>query len=173
MFILVALMVIALVLVVLFYPLFQPQKRERDLDEASESSLAALLERRDAAYAAIRELEFDYSLGNIAPEDYQELLNRYQLRAAAVLKALDDSYGSLEKDLEGEIKARRGPRKAVAGVGLFCPQCGAPHREGDGFCSRCGGKLQRQDAMRRAGKAGALPQLKTKDRKRPNGGRSR
>lgn len=164
--------VIALGLLALAYPLFQPQKAENEPVEPSEEGLAGLLERRDAAYNAIRELEFDYSLGNITQEDYQVLLDRYQLRAATILKALDEGYAGWDEELEGAVRARRAKRAVAGGVGLACPQCAAPYGGTDKFCSRCGTKLPRQGETQRSGKGKAPAGQRGKDRRGLNRGRS-
>jgi tetratricopeptide (TPR) repeat protein len=48
-----------------------------------------LAEEKRALYRALRELEFDHQAGHLSEDDYAELRNRYEARAARVLKALD------------------------------------------------------------------------------------
>jgi hypothetical protein len=49
----------------------------------------ALREERDAALAALRDLEFDHRTGKISDEDYRPLVAEYRRRVAAALQALD------------------------------------------------------------------------------------
>lgn len=46
---------------------------------------------RDAAYAAIKDLEFEYQLGNLSDEDYRQLREEYVERAARALRRLERS----------------------------------------------------------------------------------
>ena len=49
----------------------------------------ALLEERDRALAALKELEFDHRTGTISDDDYRALVGPLRRRAAAALEALD------------------------------------------------------------------------------------
>ena len=55
--------------------------------EAQEAHLA-LVEERDRALAALKELEFDHRTGKITDEDYQRELVPLRQSAAAALRAL-------------------------------------------------------------------------------------
>jgi hypothetical protein len=48
-----------------------------------------LLEERDRALAALKELEFDHRTGAVSDEDYRALVGPLRRRAAAALRALD------------------------------------------------------------------------------------
>lgn len=49
----------------------------------------ALIEERDRALAALKELEFDHRTGKVSDADYAESLPRLRQEAAAALAALD------------------------------------------------------------------------------------
>jgi len=55
--------------------------------EADEEHLA-LVEARDQALSALKELEFDHRTGKLSDNDYRELVGTYRRRAAAALQAL-------------------------------------------------------------------------------------
>jgi hypothetical protein len=67
--------------------------------EAADDSLAGLtpaeqerlelLERRDRALAALKELEFDHRTGKIADADYEELVGPLRREAAEALQGLE------------------------------------------------------------------------------------
>lgn len=60
-------------------------------EEVREDELAReLLEEKAACYRAIRELDFDRQAGHLTEPDYAELRTRYEARAAAVLKRMDE-----------------------------------------------------------------------------------
>jgi hypothetical protein len=59
-----------------------------DLDERDQRRLQ-LLEARDRAIEALRELEFDHRTGTISDEDYRTLVGPLRRDAAAALQALE------------------------------------------------------------------------------------
>jgi hypothetical protein len=85
-----ALAIAAVVLVALPY-LREPEPRDDRLDapDAAEQERLALVEDRDRALAALKELEFDHRTGKIGDADYHELVGPLRRQAAAALKALD------------------------------------------------------------------------------------
>jgi hypothetical protein len=60
----------------------------RDGGEADELGRLALLEQRDRALAALKELEFDHRTGKISDEDYRSLVGPLRAEAAGTLAAL-------------------------------------------------------------------------------------
>ena len=54
-----------------------------------EANRLALLQERDRALAALKELEFDHRAGKISDEDYRELVGSLRADAARALRALD------------------------------------------------------------------------------------
>ena len=48
-----------------------------------------LVEERDRALAALKELEFDHRTGKVSDEDYRQLVGPLRRRAAETLKALE------------------------------------------------------------------------------------
>jgi hypothetical protein len=73
--------------------------------DAKEGSLMLqdLLAEKETLYAAIQELDFDFKSGKLSAEDYYGLRQRYEERAAGLLKAIDDSQAVPETS--------RGPRR--------------------------------------------------------------
>jgi hypothetical protein len=55
----------------------------------AEQERLQLLERRDRALAALKELEFDHRTGTIADADYEELLGPLRREAAETLRGLE------------------------------------------------------------------------------------
>jgi hypothetical protein len=85
----VALLMTAAVFLVVGYPLLRPGRGKGDLVSRDHSEIEDLLARRDEAYAAIKELEFEFHLGNLAQRDYEELRARYRQRAEDILRELE------------------------------------------------------------------------------------
>jgi hypothetical protein len=84
----------AVVLVALPF-LREPQPDDDRLDAPSEDDVhrLELVEARDRALAALKELEFDHRTGKVTDDDYRQLLSPLRRAAAAALKALDDLEG--------------------------------------------------------------------------------
>ena len=100
--------------------------------ESSEGSPGEnLVSQRDAAYGAIKELDFEYELGNLSESDYQGLRERYRNEAAAALRKLDATASGPAASTE--VASPESPR-----AGLACPSCGKPTAFGDRYCWNCG-----------------------------------
>ncbi len=75
-----------------------------DALEVAPSAPSDLLARKEAAFSALKELEFDYRTRKLSPEDYEELRAVYRVEAAEVLKALDQG-ATPSRDLDALIDA--------------------------------------------------------------------
>jgi len=113
------------------YPLFRSSKGETAIEEGDEYH--KLLYRKDAAYLALKELEFDYSSDKIDSEDYLKLKSNMEREAVSILKQIDE----LKK------KTAPAPKQAAsrAKKGRFCTVCGEKLKLNDKFCGSCGKKI--------------------------------
>jgi len=86
-----AVLAIACVLFVARPFLLDPEARNDRLDEPSELERRQieLLERRDRALGALKELEFDHRSGKISDEDYRAIVGPLRRQAAEALRALE------------------------------------------------------------------------------------
>jgi hypothetical protein len=108
---------------------------------ARERRLSTLYAERDQTLSLIRELDVDYTLGKILPEDYQAQRAEYVRRGADLLRSIDELAptavaGGAETPGTTDIEARIAQLRARAAG--FCSQCGNPLVLGDRFCSSCG-----------------------------------
>jgi hypothetical protein len=103
--VLAALLAVACVVFVARPFLREPQSRDDRLFEAGqeERERLRLVEERDRALAALKELEFDHRTGKISDADYRELVTPLRREAAAALASL-----------EPKASARRAPEKVDA-----------------------------------------------------------
>ncbi len=62
-----------------------------DAPTATEEQRLTLVEERDQALAALKELEFDHRTGKITDDDYRRDVGPLRQAAAAALRRLDDS----------------------------------------------------------------------------------
>lgn len=83
--------VLAVLLVALPF-LREPKTRDDRIDAPSDAELrtAALVEERDRALSALKDLEFDHRTGKITDEDYRSLVAPLRQAAASALRALDE-----------------------------------------------------------------------------------
>ncbi len=123
--------------------------------------LLALNNKKETLYSAIRDIEFDFGLGKLSKEDYDELDSKYKSEAAEVLREIDDieketGIMSLDDEIEKEILSHRqsgqsindhikreiSAFRAVGSGKESCSECGAQYSAEDLFCSKCGAKLK-------------------------------
>jgi hypothetical protein len=71
-----------------------------------ERERVRLVEERDRALAALKELEFDHRTGKVSDADYRELVGPLRREAAAALAALER--------LGGQTRAVESPRSKVS-----------------------------------------------------------
>jgi hypothetical protein len=112
----------------------------------------ALLARREAVLASLRDLEADHRDGRLSDQQYNDLRKRALAEGAATLAALDSIAEQSETraakvvaELEAELaKAGGGDRPVAEPVDRavnFCPACGERCGSGDRFCAGCGERL--------------------------------
>lgn len=87
-----ALLAVACVVAVALPFLRDPEPVSDSLDELNEPERRRLelLEARDRALGALKELEFDHRTGTISDEDYKMLVGSLRRDAASALRALGD-----------------------------------------------------------------------------------
>jgi hypothetical protein len=84
-------LIAALLLFLALTPVITPFLRTRgeSPSQAGNTELQELLAEKQTLYAAIKEIEFDYQAGKLAIEDYQQTRRSYEVRAVALLEAID------------------------------------------------------------------------------------
>jgi hypothetical protein len=138
------LIVLALAAVTAAYiarPLVEGRSREPD---ARERRLSALRAEQDQVLSLLHELDMDFTMGKIEPQDYQDQRAARVSQGAALLREIDElraaepagaampSSAPADLDLEARVAQLR---RQAAG---FCSRCGNPLVLEDRFCSRCG-----------------------------------
>ena len=90
--VLAATLAVACVVVVALPFLREPEPKSDDLVELDEAEVRrlGLLEARDRALAALKELEFDHRTGTVSDEDYRIQVGPLRREAAAALQALGE-----------------------------------------------------------------------------------
>jgi hypothetical protein len=101
--ILIAVLVIG-VIAFIAYPLFNTPRTE--ISDAP-NALESLVAQRDSTYDAIRDLDFDFQMGKLSQADYAALRDKSKMRAAQILKQLDElGENGNGTDTEAQIEAQ-------------------------------------------------------------------
>lgn len=117
------------VAVFVMWPLFAAADDETLAPEVADP-VAALEGQKQAAYAAIKEAEFDRRTGKLSDDDYENLVGRYKQQALEAIAALEKVAV-----VKGRSVAPGSP------VVRFCPACGTKTAPGANFCGNCGATL--------------------------------
>jgi hypothetical protein len=97
---------VTVAVIAIAWPFVAPQRGQRDAVLSREDRRRIdLLERRDAAYAGLRELEQDHRTGKLSNDDYEAERRRLRAEAAEVLRELDalDSKPGERADAPREV----------------------------------------------------------------------
>ena len=127
---------VVLVLAALFYTLFV---RDSDVPEPIPvSPIQHLDDRKHAIYDNLRDLQFEYRLGKLTDDDYQQTKQALQKELAVVLSETEQTLKNLGL---GAVRKQPAPKAATpqpVAKGSVCPHCGAKFKENLKFCGECG-----------------------------------
>lgn len=135
-----------------------------DADEGDDdgAALGALESRKRAALQALRDLEFERSIGRIGEEDHRALEARYRAEARDAMKAIDEGIGpwraraaAMLAEAEGaapdaDAKTETATSEAAtaapadAGSAGVCPKCETSNDDDAVFCKRCGHRMKEE-----------------------------
>ncbi len=87
------------------------------------------------AYAAIKELEFDYRMGKLSDADFAGIRDKYAAQAVEAIAALEAAKAAQPRN---PTEGRRQSRIA------FCPTCGVSVPSRANFCPACGRSLKQE-----------------------------
>lgn len=125
----------AVALAALYFTLFV---RDRDIPEPIPvSPVQHLQDRKQAIYENLRDLQFEYRLGKLSDEDYQQTKLALQRELALVLAETEE--------IGKRLGLTSAPPKTVSVktttpkvAGTLCPHCGASFPQQLKFCGECG-----------------------------------
>lgn len=113
------------------------QSRRLQFNPDSNHKASDLIERKEAIYAAIKDIEFDYQMGKLSEEDFHALRQQYKDEAVGLLKKIEQIQHKT-----GKSKDATAAKKSEQASPKFCWSCGAAVTRGDKFCANCGGALE-------------------------------
>ena len=110
--------------------------RPKDIPQPEPvSPFLHLDERKAAIYENLRDLQFEYRLGKLSDDDYQNTKKDLQKELARVLAEVD----KLKNAAGTPVAAPSAPAKVVVPpTGFVCPACGAKFPTALKFCGECG-----------------------------------
>lgn len=138
--------VTAAVLITLGVILFTLGVRRKDLPEPVPASPTAHLEERKAAiYENLRDLQFEYRVGKLSDDDYQQSKLVLQKELAGVVAEIDRIGGVPATSSVSAPKPVSMPAPATvataAPAAIRCPNCGASFPQRMKFCGECGSPM--------------------------------
>jgi formate dehydrogenase maturation protein FdhE len=98
-------------------------------EPADAESVSPLERQKREALAAIKEAEFDRTMGKLSDEDFAALTARYRAQAMAAMSALESAQ-----------------RPSGTARLAYCPQCGGKLAARANFCGGCGHALRQRAA---------------------------
>ena len=114
--------------------------RAKDLPEpAPVSPFEHLDERKAAIYENLRDLQFEYRVGKLSDEDYQQTKQDLQKELAGVLAEID----RLKQTLVVAAPVAPPPPKKTR---YICPSCKAEFPTALKFCGECGKPMRAAQA---------------------------
>ena len=111
----------------------------------SDRARQVLAREKMLTMRALKDLEFDRSMGKVSQADFDEMSARLRTRAMALIKQLDDDGSGYRSLIERELSAR--VAAPVAAPALEAPAstgdcaCGTSNDVDAIFCKRCGSRL--------------------------------
>lgn len=139
--------VLVVIAATVFFVLFV---RVKDIPAPEPVSPTRYLEDRKAAiYENLRDLQFEYRVGKLSDEDYQQTKQGLQRELAGVIAEMErinaggkPAPNTLEAPKPAEAPkaaAAKSPAKeTVETDGTVCPHCGAKFAKPMKFCGECG-----------------------------------
>ena len=139
-------MIVVLAVFVVFAALlFTLFVRDRDIPEPLPVSPVQHLEdRKQAIYDNLRDLQFEYRLGKLSDDDYQQTKQALQKELAGVLAELEETLKRLGLPSSRVVPSAPAKPKPALPAGVTCPHCGATFEQTLKFCGECGQPLHEE-----------------------------
>jgi hypothetical protein len=95
---------------------------------------------------ALKDLEFDRSMGKVAQADFEEMSARLRSRAMGLMKQLDEDASGYRSLIERELRERVAAPASTAATPAAAVEpgvcaCGTANDADAVFCKRCGSRL--------------------------------
>lgn len=113
--------------------------RREDIPEPIPvSPIQHLEDRKQAIYDNLRDLQFEYRLGKLSDEDYQQTKLALQRELAVVLAETEETIKRLGL-MPVRVSAKpAAPKRPAPAPATTCPHCGASFSQSLKYCGECG-----------------------------------
>lgn len=74
------------------WPLMKDEKVSRE-DQSAQALLEEAIEEKNEVISALKDIEMDYRMGKLSPDDYQNLKSDFEFRAVKLLKRIEEIQG--------------------------------------------------------------------------------
>ena len=108
---LITILLAVLTLTLVLYPLYRHAPVEVVQQRASVSIATTQAEVEQTARIALKEVELDYQLGNLAEPDYRKLRERYTRRAFTAMKSRQQSQDVIDALIEERLQQLKAERE--------------------------------------------------------------
>jgi len=115
-------------------------------------------ERKQSIVRALKDLEYERSVGKISDQDYHQLSARYRAEAKALLKSIDEANAPRWEQAEAllaerlkreglasasapSVRGRPAASKPPPAARTACAACATENDEDARFCKRCGASM--------------------------------
>lgn len=124
----------AAIISALVYILFPLYKKNQSFSWLipEDQTFSYLKERKTTVYTNLKDLDFDYSIGKIAEQDYLRIRSEFKQEAAQILTQMDD----LDQWVEKELSKREQDLPK-----LICSSCTGILSQDAKYCPQCGIKI--------------------------------
>ncbi|MBV9759837.1 MAG: hypothetical protein JO340_04665 [Acidobacteriaceae bacterium] len=105
------------------------------------SPIQHLEDRKRAIYDNLRDLQFEFRLGKLSDEDYQQTKLVLQKELAGVLADIEETLKKLGLPSTQPVPSKadvRTPARSKSNAAAICPHCGASFARTLKFCGECG-----------------------------------
>jgi hypothetical protein len=109
-------------------------------DALALAAPTAAAEQKRAVLAAIRDLDYERSVGKISEADHALLLSRYRAEAKRLIRLLDEDRAPLRARADAYAVAHASDAPDTAGE-RRCGRCRTANDADAAFCKKCGTKL--------------------------------
>ena len=109
--VLVALLLGVLALALVLYPLYRHAPLDVVQQRASADRATTRADAEQSARTALKEVELDYQLGNLAGPDYRALRERYTRRAFAAMKSRQQNEEAIDALIEERLRLLKEERE--------------------------------------------------------------
>jgi hypothetical protein len=121
--------------------------RQKDIREPLPISPVQHLEdRKRAVYDNLRDLQFEFRLGKLSDEDYQQTKLALHKELAGVLADIEETLKNLGLSSTQRVSPTADPGRLVRSKSsaAVCPHCGARFPQPLKFCGECGKSMHEE-----------------------------